>query len=258
MLKRSWYELPKYYDLAFRDETKLECDFFEAAFHRYADIPVRTVLEPACGSGRLIREMARRGYQMLGFDVSSEALRYCRERLRRCGLHAIVFKADMTRFALRKPVDAAFNTFDSFRHLLTEEAALDHLRKMVEALRPGGIYILGLHLLPPDADDCCVERWRSRHGLLQLSTTLRVVWADRRRRLEKLRINLLIRRPSGTLRVRDEFLIRIYNARQLYRLIRKVPQFRCCDVFDYWYEIDRPLKLDDHLADAVLVLKRIE
>ncbi|HHM12008.1 MAG TPA: class I SAM-dependent methyltransferase, partial [Planctomycetaceae bacterium] len=78
---KSWYDFPQYYDLAFRDETKREADFFEAAFSKYARRPVRRVLEPACGSGRLVAEMARRGYALEAFDLSEPSLAYLRRRL---------------------------------------------------------------------------------------------------------------------------------------------------------------------------------
>ncbi len=42
--------------------------------------------------------MAAEGYQVIGFDVSRRALTYCRRRLRRCGLAATLFRADMRRF----------------------------------------------------------------------------------------------------------------------------------------------------------------
>jgi len=52
------YDYPQYWDLAFRSETQLEADFIEAAGRKYCDFPVRRLLEPGCGGGRLVIEMA--------------------------------------------------------------------------------------------------------------------------------------------------------------------------------------------------------
>jgi hypothetical protein len=37
--------------------------------------------------------------------------------------------------------------------LLTEQAARDHLERIAISLRPGGIYVLGMHLLRLDVNE---------------------------------------------------------------------------------------------------------
>jgi SAM-dependent methyltransferase len=251
-----WYSHPEYYDLVFRDETKPEADFLEAAFGKYSRMPVKRLIEPACGSGRLIVEMARRGYSMTGFDLNEAMLAYTDRRLTRRKLSADLFRGDMREFRLSKLVDAAYNTFDSFRHLLTEEDALSHLRCVAAALRRGGLYILGLHLLPPDASLESTERWKAKAGNTQLTATLKVIAAQERRRLETLRITLHVRTPRASKRIQSEFTLRLYSPRQLKRLLAQAPEFELCDVFDFWYEIDRPLRLTDEMSDTVLVLRK--
>ncbi len=91
-------------------------------------------------------------------------------------------------------MDAAFNTFDSFRHLLTEKDALCHLNCMADAIRPGGLAHCGSAFFPPDAAEECIER-RGRAGVARcLTATLRVLRMDHRLRREWLRIVLTIRR----------------------------------------------------------------
>jgi SAM-dependent methyltransferase len=252
----SWYDRPEFYDIALHSETRPEADFLEAAGRKYCDFPVRRMLEPACGTGRLVTELAARGYRMTGLDLSEPSLEYLRRRLARRGLRASVLQADMADFRLPRPVDAAFCTFDGFRHLLTEDAARRHLECVAQALRPGGIYILGLHLLPQDASEECTERWTERRGGTQVTVTLRVLASDRRRRLETIRISVLARRSGQVTRLRDEFPLRMYTAGQFRRLLRSVPLLELRDVYDFWYEIEHPLKLSDELSDTVFILRR--
>ena len=77
------YDFPQYWDLAFRDETRLEADFIEAAAQKYCQRPVKALLETGCGGGRLVVELASRGYDVVGFDISQAALKYLQRRLRR-------------------------------------------------------------------------------------------------------------------------------------------------------------------------------
>ncbi|GIW95491.1 MAG: SAM-dependent methyltransferase [Pirellulaceae bacterium] len=254
----SWYDLPQYYELAFRDETAREVRFFERAFRRYAIGPVRRLLEPGCGSGRLVFALARRGYRVWAFDNNRHALAYATKRLKRHGLKAHFFAADLADFSVPAAVDAAYCTMNTFRHLLSEAEARAHLKCVARAVRPGGVYILGFHLLPPDADEQCIERWTARRGRLHVSYTLRVIETNRAQRIESLRISLLVRTPRRCRRFRDEFRLRIYTADDVRRLLRASAAWELCDVFDFWYEWDKPLDLNDELSDAVFVLRRTD
>ncbi len=256
IVNASWYDHPQYYDISMRDETVPEADFIEAACCKYCAFKVHRLLEPACGTGRLIAELAGRGYRMSGFDLSEASLGYLRRRLARRRLRASLRLADMSDFRLPSPVDTAFCTFDSFRHLLSEEAARRHLECVAASLRPGGLYILGFHLLPPDASEDCTERWTGRHGRTQVGVTLRVLETSRRRRIERLRVSLLVHRPHHEFRLRHDFPLRMYTAAQFRRLLSAVPAFELCDVYDFWYEIDRPFELNDEMSDTVFVLRK--
>ncbi|WP_417744214.1 class I SAM-dependent methyltransferase [Rosistilla oblonga] len=255
-MQKSLYDYPQYYDLAFRDETDDEADFIEAAWAKFGDGPLKHLLEPGCGSGRLVVELARRGYDVTGFDLSEPALRYTRSRLRRIDRTAEVLNADMIDFSLPRKFDMAYCTMNTFRHLLTENDARSHLQMVADHLRPGGLYLLGFHLMPPDADEECIERWRGSSGKTSVCFTLRVLDFSRRTRLESLRISMLAKTPRGEIRGRSEFQLRLYKAAQFKTLIAKVPNLELVEVFDFDYDIDEPQPLDNELADAVFVFRR--
>ena len=139
----NWYDYQRFYDVAMRSETAMEADFVEAACRKYCRFRVKRLLEPGCGAGRLVAEMASRGYEMVGLDRNRPSLDYLRRRLAQRRLKANVFEADMAEFGLSKRVDAAFCTVNTFRHLLTEKAARRHLECIAQSLRPGGIWIVG-------------------------------------------------------------------------------------------------------------------
>ncbi len=256
ILLADWYDFPQYYDIAFQSDTRRESDFIEAACAKYCPFPVQRLLEPACGTGRLVAELAHRGHQLTAFDLNRRALGFLRKRLARQGLRAESFEADMSDFRLDQPVDAAYCPINTFRHLLTEQSARGHLECVANALRPGGIYVLGLHLLPLNTNPESIERWTERRGQTQVTVTLRVLATDRRRRIEDLRVSVLVRRGVKELRFRHEFPFRMYTPQQFGRLLAAVPSLELCDVFDFWYEIDHPLAWSNDLADTVVVLRK--
>lgn len=254
----SWYDHPQYFDMVFRDETAAEVKFFEQAFERFASGRVRRVFEPGCGSGRLVAEMAARGYHVTGLDLSEPMLRYLRQRLRRRKLSGDLVCGDMTRMQFKRPFDAVFCTFNTFRHLTDESDAVDHLRSVADNLRPGGIYLLGFHLIPMDADPECTERWTARHAGTEVRVTLKVIDFNRRSRREMLRVSVKAIKPSGKVeRIRSEFPLRIYTPAQAKRLLAKVDdQYEIAGVYDFDYDIDEPRDFDNELTDALFVLKR--
>jgi SAM-dependent methyltransferase len=178
------------------------------------------------------------------------------QRLARRGLHAQLLHADMASFKLERPVDLAICTFNTFRCLCTERAARSCLQSVAGAVRPGGLFILGLHLLPPEAEAQCLERWSARHAGTTVTVTFRVLAVERRRRIERIRVCMLVRNGRGERRLRIELPMRLYSARQFRRLLSSVPEFELCQVYDFWYEIDDPIELDDEAGDVVVVLRR--
>lgn len=274
----SWFDRPEWFEIGFQNETKKEADFFEAAFKKYCDFPVKRLLEPACGSGRIVTEMAARGYDVTGFDLSEPSLEFLRERLKKRRLKATVANADMTRFKFPGKFDSAFCTYNSFRVLTKETAAQSHLKCVADAVCSGGLYFLGMHLAPPGCEPTCIERWFGQRDNTHVTTTLRIVDYDLKARTERLRINLLVRefetngkaahsngrngkpllskRPAKIHRLRDEFDYRTYTAAQLRKLIESIGKWDIIGVFDFWYELDEPQKLDNELVDTLLVLRR--
>jgi SAM-dependent methyltransferase len=251
ILQANWYDYPQYYDIGFQAHTDLEATFIEAACRKYCRFEARRFLEPACGSGRLITEFAARGYQVTGFDLSKRALTYLRQRLARRRLDANAFEAEMSDFRIDDSVDAAYCIGNTFRHLLSEQAARAHLECVARSLRPGGIYVLGMNLLPSSS-----ARWTERRGKTSVTVAEGVLRTDHRHRIEHVHGCLTARRGSKKFRVRHEYQLRMYTRRQFQRLLASVRSLELCDTYDFHYDIDRPVTLKDEIAYGVFVLTR--
>ncbi len=250
------YDYPKYWDLSFQDETELECDFFEDAFKRFGRGEIQRVLDIGCGGGRNVVEMANRGFEMLGLDNNEPSLAYLSRQLYEKELNAGTMTADMADFEVEEPLDAALCTFNTFRHLLTEEEAESHLHSVAGALKTGGLYILGFHILQDYDDPECEEHWTNRDGEVEVTTTLEVVESSREERLETLLFHLQVRDGEKQLRLKAEYPYRIYNPTQFRSLLAKAPEFEICEVYDFNYDIDDPMPFDDEISDAVFILRK--
>lgn len=272
MEERDWYDTPLYYDIIFDVDTPREADFLETLWHRHGlgaePRRRRHVLEPACGSGRLLRELARRGWQTAGFDANPRTLDFARDRLRADKLlaRALLWEDRMEAFGLPGKLGSDFPGFDlahclvsSFKYLPTDLAAESHLRLMAEALRPGGIYILGIHLTDYGHQRCTHERWVAERDGIHVVCNTRTWPPDRRKREERMRARLRVTFP-GTDRPmitqETHWAFRTYDARQAKKLLKAAPDLEVAACYDFHHDPDRRREFDDSYADIVLVLRR--
>lgn len=84
-----WYTEPEYYDIIFDMDTQVEANGMEKCMqaakqctHTACDNTpyIPRLLEPACGTGRLMIELFRRGYSCVGFDRVKETLEFAQKR----------------------------------------------------------------------------------------------------------------------------------------------------------------------------------
>jgi len=252
------YDVPQYWDLAFDEDTALEADFLEAAARKYGVKPLQTLFEPGCGGGRLLKELAGRGFQVSGVDLSTAAIEFAKSRLPPTTSTEEIVVGDMRTWRPAAQVDLVYCLVNTFRHLLTEEDAVQHLQTVAESLKPGGLYILGLHLLPPDADEEDDEEWSVTRDDTTINMRLDVTSCSRQTRLETLSFQMQVITPDHEepQSFTSDYVMRIYEMDQLKALLNKVPSLELIDVYDFWYDIEEPLALSDEMGDTVLVLRK--
>ena len=72
---------------------------------------------------------------------------------------------DNSDFTLDEPVDSAYMLIDTLRHLTTRRALRRHFRRMHRAIRPGGVYVLGVDLADPLATGGVPgQSWTTKRG----------------------------------------------------------------------------------------------
>ena len=250
------YDYPKYYDLVYGSDWKAEFDFLEDCFERHADGVVERLFEPACGTGRLLIKFAEAGYQVSGVDLNPKAIDYCNDRLERGGFARSAFVGDMCDFRADEPIDAAFNTINSFRHLTTQQQARDHLQCVADALRPGGLYILGLHLTPTSVEPIQEESWSARRGNLAVLSRMWVIDCNLRERQETVGVCFDVYTPSRQFRIEDQIGFRTYTYRQMSALLAGIAEFEVTAVYDFGYDVENPIEIDARTEDVVYVLKK--
>lgn len=258
--KVDWYDEPEAYDIVFAADTRLEARFLLEMLARHGPRSTRTrrrILEPACGSGRLVSELSRLGHSVTGFDRNEAMLAYAKKRLEKRGLRARLMPGDMSHFELARDFELAHCLVSTFKYLLDEPSARSHLECVARALMPGGIYVLGFHLTDYQRIRASRERWVARRGGTRVTCVTNVEPANRKRRLEAVRTRLSIQRGDRTTRTETHWRFRTYDARQFEKLLVSVPALECVTLHDFHYEADHPRSSTaDGIGDCVFVLRR--
>jgi len=252
----SIYDHPKYYDLVFGADCAAELKFIVQCGEHFASGKIRKLFEPACGTGRLLFHLAKRGYSVDGIDLNPKAVEFCNERLARHGFEARATVADMSAFESKKKFDLAFNTINSFRHLPTEKSAQGHLESMGRCIRKGGLYLLGIHLTPTKAEPSEGEAWSARRGHLAINTRMWTIERNPAKRVERFGIRFDIHNPTRSWRIDDVLVLRSYTASQMENLIDKSGMWEVAETFDFVYDVDSPVTVDATSEDVVYVLRR--
>lgn len=146
------YNLPRYYDVGFAWDPSAEINTLHAALDAHLEGPADHLLEPGCGTGRLLLPLAMYGHRLTGYDNRAAMLRYTADKVRGAGVAERVdlVRTDFLTRAFAPRFDAAFNFIGSIGHLLLDAHIVRHLRATAAALRPGGLYVVQLALLWED------------------------------------------------------------------------------------------------------------
>ena len=175
-----------------------------------------SLLDVGCGSGSLAVELAGRGIDMIGADLSEDMLAIATEKAAEQGRDILFLCQDMRELDLYGTVEGAVCTLDSLNHLLRTadlEAVFQRLRLFIE---PGGLFIFDVntpykhrvilenHAFVLEEDGCfCV--WRNR----LISRTCEV----------EMLLDFFVEVGTGYERLTDSVRERAYSRRTLERML---------------------------------------
>ena len=164
------------YDIAFSWDVSTEVDWL---LERLGS-DCSPVLEPACGSGRMLAALAERDIEVVGFDSSPEMVRRAHERLRRRQLRSDALVADLAGFELGRTFGGAICSVDSLAYLTRPADVSTHLACVAAHLRRGARYLVQLELRDPAHPWRGVRPsvWEAQRGNTRLKITWRVAQID--------------------------------------------------------------------------------
>ncbi len=105
------------------------------------NIEPKLVLDIGCGTGNLTLRLRRKGYDMIGLDISEDMLMIAKSK----DNETLYLCQDMCEFELYGTVDSIICIFDSINYILEDEKILNMFKLVKNYLNPGGIFIFDLN-----------------------------------------------------------------------------------------------------------------
>lgn len=120
-------------------------DYIEKHF-RKNHLPGNTVLDLACGTGSLTKELALRGYEMIGADRSPEMLAEAAEKNRGISpVEPIFLCQSMEKLDLYGTIDACVCCLDSVNYVTDPKKLARAFQRVRLFLTPGGLFLFDIN-----------------------------------------------------------------------------------------------------------------
>ena len=134
-----------YYDRLMRDvDYSSWADYVTDIFDRHGCAP-RLIADLGCGTGSFCLEMAGRGYDMIGIDISAEMLSCAKHKAVDASAGILFLNQDITSFELYGTVGAITSLMDSINYITYKNDLKRLFRLVRNYLDPGGLFVFDIN-----------------------------------------------------------------------------------------------------------------
>jgi SAM-dependent methyltransferase len=168
------------YDLLMGDVSYSKfADYVEVLFEKHCIKKPELILDLACGTGNLTIEMLKRGYDMIGIDISTDMLNCAFEKSSRLGLPVLWVCQDMRSFELYGTVDAIICGVDGLNYIIDIEDMKKVFSLVNNYLNPGGIFIFDM------STPFKLEKTLGNNLFYELRDDVTYLWRNKYRKKDK-------------------------------------------------------------------------
>ncbi len=158
---KDWFSSDEYLNLyPHRDDEDAE-KLLELILTETNPVKNASVLDAACGAGRHSINLASRGYNVVGFDLSKSLLRLAKQDAYKKNVDVNLFCGDLRKISLHKKFDLILNLFTSFGYFPGDEENFSFVRAAYNLLNEKCFYVLDFlnsnyilnHLIPETVNE---------------------------------------------------------------------------------------------------------
>jgi 2-polyprenyl-3-methyl-5-hydroxy-6-metoxy-1,4-benzoquinol methylase len=136
---KDWFNSPYYHQLYFKRDEAEAAKFINKLIDYLNPPPGSLMLDIACGKGRHSRQLASKGFNVTGIDLSTDSIK---EAKKHESENLQFFLHDMRLPFWINYFDYAFNFFTSFGYFNTRREHDNSIRTIAQSIKPNGIFVL--------------------------------------------------------------------------------------------------------------------
>ena len=203
-------------DMAWTDRTEAEV---ERAMRMLRPQGGERVLDLACGSGRHSLELKRKGFEVVGADISPELLKIARDDAEKEGLEVSFVEADLRELEFEAEFDIVLSLNDGAIGYLETEAENHRAFEVISrSLKPGGRHLMQLPNVLYAREHLPQKSWISGSSMIEL---VEHRWNKRDRYMEGAMIPIRFGEVLDELKP-IEFRQRLYTVEELREIMTSV------------------------------------
>ncbi|MBU1626820.1 class I SAM-dependent methyltransferase [bacterium] len=253
------YKNPTYYDMAFCSfrDVKSEVNLVEDCIERFSKIPVKKVLELACGPSPNVHEIVSRGYQYYGLDLCQSMIDYCKNKYASIKDKANFIKGNMLDFkvdSLIGEVDLAVIMYGSFFPKNSDDI-YSNLNSVAAHLKVGGLYLL----------DTCVVSNHGKHEPIEYThkinkTELKVKMIpnviDQEKHILEYTLIVDVHENDRRFQLKSSDIFMEITRQEFELIVEGNPFFELCGFYNEW-DLEKPLGKNGDWNRPITIFRRI-
>ena len=136
---KNWFNSPYYHLLYFKRDEHEAAQFIDKLIEFLQPAAGSKMLDVACGKGRHSMQLASKGFDVTGIDLSDESIDAA---LLNSHEHLHFYRHDMRLPFWLNYFDYSFNFFTSFGYFPTQRENNNAIRTIATSLKPGGTFVM--------------------------------------------------------------------------------------------------------------------
>lgn len=157
---KNWFNSPYYHQLYFERNIEEAAAFIDRLIEHLRPVAGAAMLDVACGKGRHSIQLAEKGFDVVGIDLSSESITEAKKSEKE-NLH--FFEHDMRERFWLDHFDYVFNFFTSFGYFDTDHENEKAIKTFAYALKKDGYFVID-YLNPHYEEEHLVHKSEKRVG----------------------------------------------------------------------------------------------
>ncbi|UCG29913.1 MAG: class I SAM-dependent methyltransferase [candidate division WOR-3 bacterium] len=238
----SYYEtIASFYDIIVPRNVRGICDSLEATIGRYGKS--KRILDLGCGTGRFTIELAKRGFSMLGLDLTDEMIGIAQKNAKKVDVNVKFIKEDIRNFRLKKKIGViwARGSIGDIVNLNDVKRAFKNIRNN---LLKKGIFIFDVRdfssYIGRYKDELRSESrvFKNRHTITNFNLSAKL---NKRTKIERMTGEIIIQRGRCIRRYEVNHALRYYTQKGITALLNNAG-FNILEIQQGGYEFDKDRK----------------